>query len=154
MDDLIKKVLRALHISLSESRETALIQFIMFGIVGASNTILSYAINVAVLLALSPLKLSYDYYIANVTAFILSVAWSFFWNNKYVFTAEEGKKRNIPLALLKTYISYGFTGLLLANLLAYVWVEMLGISKFIAPLLTLVISIPANFLLNKLWAFK
>ena len=50
--------------------------------------------------------------------------------------------------------SYAFTGLLLANVLAYVWVDLLGISKFIAPLLTLVISVPVNFFLNKLWAFK
>lgn len=154
MDDLIRKVLAKLHIELSESRETAIIQFIKFGIVGVSNTLLSYALNVAAILALSPLKLSWDYYLANVIAFVISVAWSFFWNNKYVFKTREGEKRNIPLALLKTYASYAFTGLLLANVLAYVWVDLLGISKFIAPLLTLVISVPVNFFLNKLWAFK
>ena len=154
MDDFIKKILSTLNIKLSEGKETALIQFIKFGIVGVSNTLLSYAINVAGLLALAPLRLSWDYFAANVIAFILSVAWSFFWNNKYVFTAREGEKRNIPKALLKTYISYALTGLVLANILSYIWVDVIGISKFIAPMLNLVISVPVNFLMNKLWAFK
>ena len=154
MDRAIKKILSVFHISLSEGKERALIQFIKFGIVGVSNTLLSYAINVAALLALSPLHLSWDYFAANIIAFILSVAWSFFWNNKYVFTAREGEKRNIPAALFKTYVSYAVTGLVLANVLSYIWVDVLGISKFIAPLLNLVISVPVNFVLNKLWAFK
>lgn len=154
MDDIIIKLLSVFHISLSEGKEKALIQFIKFGIVGVSNTLLSYAINVAALLALSPLRLSWDYFAANIIAFILSVAWSFFWNNKYVFTAKEGEKRNIPAALFKTYVSYAVTGLLLANILSFIWVDVIGISKFIAPLLNLVISVPLNFILNKLWAFK
>ncbi len=154
MEEFIRKLLTVFHIKLSEGKETALIQFVKFGIVGVSNTILSYAINVAVLMILSPFKLSWDYFVANIIAFILSVAWSFFWNNKYVFTEREGEKRNIWAALLKTYISYAVTGLVLANVLSYIWVDVIGISKFIAPLLNLIISVPMNFLLNKLWAFK
>ncbi len=137
-----------------EDRKAALIQFVKFGIVGVSNTVLSYALNVAVLVLLAPLQLSWDYFAANVIAFVLSVAWSFFWNNKFVFTAKEGEKRNLRAALLKTYVAYSFTGLILANVLSWLWVDIVGISKFIAPLLNLVISVPVNFLLNKFWAFK
>ena len=154
MDKIIKAILSTFHIKLSKGRETALIQFIKFGIVGVSNTLLSYAINVAVLLMLAPFQLPWDYFAANITAFILSVAWSFFWNNKYVFTAREGEKRDIPSALLKTYVSYALTGLVLANILSYIWIDVIGISRFIAPLFNLVISAPVNFLLNKLWAFN
>ena len=103
---------------------------------------------------LAPFQLPWDYFAANITAFILSVAWSFFWNNKYVFTAREGEKRDIPSALLKTYVSYALTGLVLANILSYIWIDVIGISRFIAPLFNLVISVPVNFLLNKLWAFN
>lgn len=154
MDEMIRRLLSLLRIKLPYEKEQTIIQFVKFGIVGVSNTFLSYAINVAVLLALSPLHLSWDYFAANIIAFILSVAWSFFWNNKYVFTAKEGEKRNIPAALFKTYVSYAVTGLVLANVLSYIWVDVIGISKFIAPLLNLIISVPVNFFLNKLWAFK
>lgn len=154
MDELVRRLFGVLHISLPEEKERAVIQFIKFGIVGVSNTILSYLINVAALLVLAPFHISWDYFAANIIAFILSVAWSFFWNNKYVFKARDGEKRNIWAALAKTYVSYAVTGLLLANILSYIWIDLIGISKYIAPLLNLVISVPVNFLLNKLWAFK
>ncbi len=154
VDKVMKWGLGFLHIKLSEEKEAVLIQFVKFGIVGVSNTLLSYVLNILVLLALAPFKLSWDYFAANIVAFVISVAWSYFWNNKYVFKAENGEKRSVWKTLLKTYISYGFTGLILANVLSWVWVDVIGISKFIAPLLNLIISVPVNFILNKLWAFK
>ena len=129
-------------------------QFIKFGIVGVSNTVISYLLNVLVLYALASFNLSWDWLAGNIVAFLLSVLWSFYWNNKYVFTLEEGKERNIGKALLKTYISYGFTGIVLTNILSYVWINCFGISKYIAPLINLVVSVPLNFIINKLWAFK
>ena len=129
-------------------------QFIKFGIVGVSNTVISYLLNVLVLYALASFNLSWDWLAGNIVAFALSVLWSFYWNNKYVFTLEEGKERSIGKALLKTYISYGFTGIVLTNILSYVWINCFVISKYIAPLINLVVSVPFNFIINKLWAFK
>lgn len=131
-----------------------LAEFMKFGIVGVSNTFIGYFINVAVLLALRPLGVSWDYFVGNVVSFLLSVLWSFYWNNNYVFVLGEGKKRTLWKALLKTYISYGFSGLILSNVLSWIWISLLEISKFIAPLLNLIISVPVNFVMNKLWAFK
>ena len=71
-----------------------------------------------------------------------------------MFTLKDGQKRNWFNALIKTYISYAFTGIILAAVLSWLWVDVLGINKFIAPLLNLVISVPVNFVLNKLWAFR
>ena len=85
---------------------------------------------------------------------MISVAWSFYWNNKYVFKEEEGEKRNIFLALLKTYASYAFTGLFLNSVLSYLWVDVLHWSKLIAPIINLLVSVPVNFFMNKLWAFR
>ncbi len=51
-------------------------------------------------------------------------------------------------------MSYAFTGLLLNNVFAYVWIDILGVNKNIAPLITLIRSVPINFIMNKLWAFK
>lgn len=95
-----------------------------------------------------------DMYVANTIAFILSVLCSFLLNSRFVFTLEEGQSRSFWKALLKSYLSYGFTGIILNNILAYVWVGIFGISKFVAPLISLIIAIPINFFMNKLWAFK
>lgn len=132
-------------------RKYGIWQFIKFCFVGVSNTLLSYLIYVAVITMLKDSQLSYDYIIANVVAFILSVLWSFCWNRRYVF---NGSEENVFISLLKTYISYGFSGIVLSNLLSWVWIDIFNISKYIAPLFNLVLSVPINFLLNKYWAFK
>ena len=105
-------------------------------------------------MALRDAGLSWDYIAGNVIAFLLSVLWSFYWNNKYVFAQDGGTKRVWWKALLKTYLCYGFTGILLNNVLSWIWITKLGISKFAAPLINLIISVPLNFMLNKLWAFQ
>ena len=137
-----------------ENAVNSLVQFVKFGIVGVSNTVVSYVINVLVLLLMKPMNVSWDYFVGNVVSFLLSVLWSFYWNNKYVFTLEEGQSRSMGKALLKTYISYGFTGIILNNILSWIWVSVMGISKYIAPIINLLASVPINFFMNKLWAFK
>ena len=153
LEGFIKGALGIVRIHPAEETLRSLVQFVKFGVVGLSNTAISYLLNVLVLLALRPYALPWDYVAGNVVSFVLSVLWSFYWNNKYVFTVEEGRRRNLWAALLKTYVAYGFTGIVLNNALSYVWINVVGLSKFIAPLLNLVISIPLNFIINKLWAF-
>jgi len=150
---------------LTEEQKKSWIQFVKFCVVGVTNTLISYLINVGVLailkntslsepVTISKLTFSPDVVIGNTVAFILSVLWSFYWNNKYVFSLEKGQKRNLFLSLLKTYASYSITGIFLTFVLSWLWVDVLGISKFIAPIINLFISVPVNFLMNKLWAFK
>lgn len=147
---------RFLHLKFLEKRWDGFMQFVKFGVVGVTNTVISYTLNVLVLFACAKLHIfeRYDYILGNTIAFLLSVLWSFYWNSRYVFGLEEGEKRSPWKALLKTYISYGFTGIILSNILSYVWIRVFGISKYLAPLINLVVSIPVNFLMNKLWAFK
>jgi len=126
-----------------------LTQFIKFGIVGFSNTAISYIIYSGLY------YLGLHYIIANAIAFIVSVLNSFYWNSKYVFKSDgDRQKRNFWRALLKTYVSYAFTGLILSSGLLYVFIKIMRISAYIAPLLGLAITIPLNFVLNKKWAFK
>ena len=131
-----------------------LLQFIKFGIVGISNTLISYILNIGTILILYSAKVNWDIYAGNVVAFILSVLWSFYWNSKYVFKSENCENRVWWKSLLKTYVSYAVSGLVLANILSWLWVDMLDISKFIAPLINLIITVPINFALNKYWAFQ
>ena len=134
----------------------SIMQFVKFGIVGLSNTLLSYGIYVIALLVLQRFNIlaRTDYLVAQLVAFILSVLWSFYWNNKMVFATKEGEERNLWETLIKTYISYSFTGLFLNSVLLLLWVRILHISEFIAPIINLVISVPLNFLINKFWTFN
>jgi len=125
------------------------LQFIKFGIVGFSNTAIAYAIYYVFLVYLGQ-----HYIVANTAAFVLSVLNSFFWNDRYVFKRKSDEKRNFWGALLKTYVSYASTGLVLSGILLFIFIELLHISDKIAPLLGLAVTVPLNFVLNKKWAFK
>lgn len=154
LEAMVRKVIKVIVKTPDDRLTETVVQFIKFGIVGVSNTVISYLINIAVLFLLQPYQLNWDYIAGNIISFILSVLWSFYWNNRMVFTLKEGKSRSIWKTLLKAYIAYGFTGIFLNNILSWLWVSKMGISKYIAPLINLIISIPLNFVINKLWTFK
>lgn len=121
----------------------AVIQFIKFSIVGFSNTVISLFVYYILLL------LECNYLISNAMSWIISVFNAFYWNNKYVFRNENTWLK----ALIRTYISYGFS-FILGNILLIVLIEFFKVSEIIAPLIILVITIPLNFLMNKFWTFK
>lgn len=150
---LIEKILSVLHIKLSDAKIEWLTQFVKFGLIGVTNTLLSYGIYMLVIWLMTPLDFAYDYIVGSVLGFIISVLWSFYWNNKLVFT-EGSEKRNILKSLLKTYLSYAATGIVLSNILLFIFVDLMGISKAVAPFLGLLITVPLNFVLNKYWAFR
>ena len=125
----------------------SLIQFIKFGLVGVSNTLVSLA--VYYLFYFIDHRL---YLVGNVVGWIVSVANSFYWNNRFVFAGTEKGRGVILRKLLKTYFSYGAT-FLLSTLMLYVEVDILAWSGVLCPVLNLIVTIPLNFLLNKYWAF-
>lgn len=143
------------HRPLSEELWKKFLQFIKFCIVGVSNVVVSYTVNITTLKIISLLngELPYDYVIANTVAFILAVYWSYFWNSRKVFSMKHARKEDRRRALLRTYACYGFTGIILNNILSTLWIKGLGISKYISPLLNLFITIPVNYLTNKYWAY-
>jgi len=127
---------------------TFLLQFFKFGIVGVSNTAISYGTYVLFT------YLGCPYVLSNIIAFVISVLNSFFWNNRYVFKKHDGESRNPWWTLAKTFLAYGSTGLILSNVFLVLLVEKFDINKFIAPILILLITIPLNFIINKFWAFR
>ncbi|MCR5093137.1 MAG: GtrA family protein [Lachnospiraceae bacterium] len=131
-------------------------QFFRFGIVGFSNTILGYLIYVGSLSLFKALGWfpGFDYNIAQAMDFLLTVPWSFYWNNRMVFGKTITKKSEILLGLLKSYAMYCSTGLVLSEILLVVWVRYCGISEYIAALVNLLITIPLNFVLSKIWVFR
>ena len=131
-----------------------LLQFIRYCLVGASNTVVSYVLYAAFIFLLSGFHWEQDFIFANITSFTLSILWAFYWNQKYVFKEEETGSRNKLKALGKCFLAYGFTGYIMENLLSYLWIRRLGLSRYLAPFLNLPFTVPVNFLLNKLWAFK
>ena len=125
-----------------------ILQFIKFGIVGVSNTLVSFAVYY-IFIWIDP-KL---YLIGSALGWVVSVANAFYWNNKYVFKGGRPDRRSLLKRLGKTYVSYGATFLLTTALL-YLEVDRLHWPEALCPPLNLLITIPLNFLLNRFWAFQ
>ncbi len=142
---LLRKVFR---LKISEENLEKIFQFVQFGIVGVSNTLISYIVYIILV------SLGSYYLIASLIGFLISVINAFYWNNKYVFKSRKEEKRTLCGAFIKTFASYAGTGLILNNILLIIWIDILEINEMAGPIINLFITIPLNFLLNKYWAFK
>lgn len=142
---ILNKILR-LHAD--EKTINQCFQFIQFGIVGVSNTLISYVVYVILVAG------DVNYLLASVIGFCVSVANSFYWNNKYVFKQQGTEKRSLMKAFLKTFLAYAGTGLVLNNILLVFWIQFIHLHELLAPIVNLLITIPLNFILNKFWAFR
>lgn len=155
------------------SKLSALWQFVKFGMVGALNTILSYAIYNFCYYVLNS-----GVHIANLVGFIITVFIAYLLQSRFVFKQDDSAEKRVWWkVLIKTYVSYSFTGLFLTELLLLLWLNVLNISQYLggvcewlagfgmdlspqdlaaslAPILNMVITIPTNFMINKFWAYR
>jgi putative flippase GtrA len=117
-------------------------QFIKFGIVGCINTFSSWTFYYPLIFV------NVDYRIATTIAYILSSIIGYLLNNGWVF------KKNIydSNAVLKYYVVYGSSYIINIGCM-YLWVSILNLSTLIAPILTLLITVPYNFIFSRLWVF-
>ena len=131
-------------------------QFTKFTLIGISNTLINFLVYNGILWWARELHLflNVDYLIAQVVGFAISVFWSFCMNSKFVFNSKEEKAVPWYQALVKVYLSYGFTGIVLNSILSIIWVNIFGISKEVLTLINDMIAAPVNFLLIKFWSFK
>lgn len=136
--------LRLFGKKLSEEQWAAFMQFVKFCVVGVSNTLISFGVYCVFVLINKDL-----YLVGNAVGFVVSVLNSYIWNSRFVFKKQDERVKTIT----KTFLAYG-TNLLIGSALLYVFVDVLGISEFIAPILNLAVTIPLNFLLNKFWVMK
>ena len=153
-------------------KKDSIIQFIKFGLVGVTNTLISQLVYMVCV------ALGMYYIVGNVLGFIISVLNAYVLQNFFVFRQDESlEKRVWWKVLLKTYVAYAFTGLLLSSVLLIFWIELIKIERFtppltaligkmgiavenrfvaecVAPVLNLVVSVPINFVINKFWAYR
>ncbi len=120
------------------------IQFFKFGIVGVINTVSSWIIYYGLLF------FKINYLIATTVAYFISSIIGYFLNKIWVFKKKEEKKTTSILRYYIVYISSYFLNILCM----YILVDILSISKLIAPILVLFVTVPYNFILSRLWVFK
>ena len=130
-------------------RRPGLVQFVKFGLVGLLNTGLSYGISNAF------------FYLgrwgeqpSNIVTWIITVFISFMLNSRFVFHEEVVGRRPFWRPLFKVYLSYAATGLILIPLLTELETRFLGMPYYLITMVNIPISVPINFFLNKLFAYR
>ena len=140
-------------------------QFIRFGIVGAINFGVSLGVYYLVLMLYSNFPSGYsssnqmiffffrwDYVVAGTFGFIVSVLCSYVLNRLWVFKNES--KELARGSIIRFFMSYIFTSYILSNALNILWVEVLAIPEKYAPIISVLIITPINFLLSKYFSFR
>lgn len=130
------------------SMKEKLLPLIRYLIIAFVDTVLSYSVYGILLFC------GAHYLVGSVAGFTASTVSAFYLNTRFVFTPKGKKPEYTIRGLVKTFCSYGFTGVVTYNLLLMMWIEIFHIPKLIAPVLSSAINFPINFCLNKYWAFR
>jgi putative flippase GtrA len=117
-------------------------QFIIFCIVGASNTLITMAVY-TILLAINV-----PYYIASPVGYACGVVNGYLWSSKIVFKKKKSVDNAVKFIVVNLITLGVNTGLM------WVWVSQLEIQKHLAQVLTMCFTMPLNFILNKIWTYR
>lgn len=149
-------ILKVFKITLTEKQWTEFMQFVKFGLVGVMNTAVDYITYLITLVIFEKTGLfgTKAYLVSTIIGFLVSFFNMFYWNNTYVFKKKEDESRSALASLLKLFLSYSLTGIVIKPGCMFVLVDLVHVPKTIAPIPIMFITIPVNFLLSKLWAFR
>lgn len=119
-------------------------RFIKFGLVGVLNTLINWILFILLN------SFGIYYIISNVIAYSISTLNSYLWNSKWVFKYSGD---NVKETSLK-FIVLNVIGLTLNTIILYLLVDIVGLNKLIALVITTGIVMILNYFINKLWVFK
>ena len=119
-------------------------QAMNFAAVGGINLVVSSLIYTIFVIFFHP-------QIANFIAFWTSVTVGYLFNRFWVFQEQVAKRSHRQM--VRYYMLYAFN-FLLGIALTYLYNDVLHLNKFIFPYISIPITIPMNYLINKFWVFK
>ena len=70
-------------------KKSNIIQFIKFGLVGVSNTLVNYIVYVIFV------ALGAHYLVANTMGFLISILNAYFWGSRFVFKEDKTKEKRV-----------------------------------------------------------
>ena len=118
------------------------IQFLKFGAVGVTNSIITFVVYSFLVF------LGSNYLVANVIGYGAGVINSYIWNSKFVFKRQQSK------VLFTKFIIVNIITLGINTMTIFILIDKLYYGKYVSQLLTIFISMIINYTLNKFWTFK
>ena len=121
-----------------------LVQFVKFGIVGVSNTLITFVVYTVLLKGFGVWYLA-----ASAIGFVAGAINGFLLNRRWTFRGHVGD----AFTPVRWFIVQG-CGLALNEALLFVYVEALGIEKLVSQALSIVVVTVLTFLANRAWTFR
>ena len=143
-DDTAVAVPLSTRVRLGLRRPDNWLEFLRFGVVGASGVVVNLATFSTAVHAFGV-----NFRIAAVLAFIAGVTNNFFWNRHWTFGAGEGHAGfQAARFFLVSVLAFGVNLAVLEVL-----VVTAGVPEVPAQMVAIAVATPCNFLGNKLWSF-
>jgi putative flippase GtrA len=120
------------------------LQFVKFGIVGVSNTLIAFAVYTLLLKAFGVW-----YVAASGIGFAIGAINGFLWNRAWTFKGHVGD----ALTPVRWFVVQG-CGLLLDLGLVYLLVDGTGMDKLLGQAVTTVVVTVITFFVNRAWTFR
>ena len=119
-------------------------RFIKFAFVGVLNTLLNW------ILFFMLNSIGVYYIVSNVMAYSISTINSYIWNSKWVFKYEGNNKKITTIR----FISLNIFGLTVNTIILFLLVDIIKLNKIMGLIITTIIVMFVNYLVNKLWFFS
>ena len=117
---------------------------ILYGIIGSFSSSIDFAI-----FTLLVQIVGLHYLVANCISILAGITTSFFLNRNYNFKVKDNVRGRFAI-----FLTVGLCGLMLSNIVLYVCVSILDMNKLVSKLLSIVLVVFFQFLINKYITFK
>src|SRR5437588_12990550 len=128
----------------AQRRTPMLLQFMKFGVVGISNTLLTLAVYTLLLRVFDVWYLAWS-----AIGFAVGAVNGFLLNRRWTFRGHVGDSRT-PLR----WMVVQSCGLGLNEALLFFWVDTVGVDKLLSQAFAIVVVTISTFLANRAWTFR
>ena len=117
---------------------------ILYGIIGSFSSGLDFLIYTLLVQAGG-----IQYMFANCISVLGGITTSFILNRNYNFKVKDHAKRRFSI-----FLTVGLCGLVMSNIILYLCIDVWSMNKLISKLLSIVLVVLFQFLINKYFTFK
>lgn len=117
---------------------------ILYGIIGCCSSGLDF-----LLYTLFVQVFGWHYILSNCISVLAGITTSFTLNRNFNFKVKDKTRKRFAI-----FLTVGLCGMMLSNLILYVCISMMSLNKIISKLLSIVLVVFFQFLLNKYITFK
>lgn len=117
---------------------------ILYGIIGSFSSSIDFVIYTILVQIVH-----FPYIIANCISVLGGITTSFLLNRNYNFRVKDKMKRRFTIFLL-----IGLMGLFLSNIILYICIDIMALGNLVSKVLSIVLVVFFQFLLNKYITFK